>query len=180
MEPGGMAGETAGSQGLYFEEFEGGATYLSRSETVTEEAVVRFALEWDPQPFHTDRAAAAQSFFGRLTGSGLHTIVLTSRLFHDLGLISGTAVAGRGFDESRFLKPLYPGDTLHVKATILDRETVPDRAYGRVRIRMETMNQDGVAIYRTILTVLVACRPGDPANESSHEDQAKNDLRKDL
>lgn len=175
-----MADGTTGGRGLYLEEFEVGATYLSRSETVSEEAIIRFALEWDPQPFHTDRAAAAQSVFGRLAGSGLHTIVLTSRLFHDTGLLSGTAVAGLGFDESRFLKPLYPGDTLHVKAGILDKELVADRDYGRVRIGMETMNQDGAAIYRTILTVLIARRPGRPVNESSHEDATENDLREDL
>lgn len=152
-----MAGiGTAGGGGLYFEEFEIGGSIETRAETVTEDSVIRFAKEWDPQPFHLDRAAAERSVFGRLVGSGLQTIALTSRLFHDTGVFAGTVVAGRGFDESRFLKPLYPGDTIRVKATVLDREKVPGRAYGSVRIRMETMNQNDEVIYRTILTVLIS------------------------
>ncbi|MGH3131129.1 MAG: MaoC/PaaZ C-terminal domain-containing protein, partial [Gaiellaceae bacterium] len=66
---------------LYFEDFEPGRTFELGSRTVTEEEIVSFAREWDPQPFHVDAEAAAGSAFGGLIASGWHTGALWMRLY---------------------------------------------------------------------------------------------------
>jgi acyl dehydratase len=91
---------------LTYEELEIGAVYHTASVTVTEGAIIDFALRWDPQPFHMDRFAAKESIFGELVGSGLQTLMLSYRLFHDRGLLKDTALAGLGIDSLRFVSPL--------------------------------------------------------------------------
>lgn len=148
------------TRGMFFEELEEGAHYRSAGVTVTEESIIRFALEWDAQPFHVDREAAATSMFGSLISSGLQTILLTYRMYFQLALLDGTALAGLGIDDVRFLKPVRPGDTLHVGVTIakLKPSSRPDR--GIVTCRLETKNHAGETVLTMGLSALVARRPG--------------------
>jgi len=146
-------------EGYYFDQLEIGQIFTTPRVTVTEDAIIRFALEWDPQPFHIDRLAAKQSIFGQLVASGLQTILLTSRLFYDAGILRGTAVAGVGFDNARFLKPLFPGDTIGVKSTVIEKAQSSKAGRGKVRLLMETVNQNDEVIYRSTLIVYVANLP---------------------
>jgi acyl dehydratase len=131
----------------YFEDFEPGQVVELGSRTVTEEEIVAFAREFDPQPFHVDPEAARESVFGGLIASGWHTGALWMRMYVD-ALLDGTASMGSpGVEELRWLAPVRPGDRLTGRLEVLETtpsERRPDR--GTVRIRAEMANQDGVVV----------------------------------
>ena len=133
----------------YFEDFAVGQVVELGSRTVTEEEIVAFAREFDPQPFHVDPEAARESVFGGLIASGWHTGAVWMRLYVD-SLLGGTASMGSpGIEELRWLAPVRPGDTLTGRLTVLETTPSakrPDR--GTVRIRGELENQDGVVVLR--------------------------------
>jgi acyl dehydratase len=129
-----------------FEDFAAGQVYELGSRTVTEDELVEFATQWDPQPFHVDPEAAKDSVFGGLIASGWHTGAMWMRMYVDTML--GSAARGSpGIEELRWLAPVRPGDTLTARLTVLDATpsaTRPDR--GTIRIRGEMTNQDGVTV----------------------------------
>ncbi len=132
---------------LTFEDFEPGQVYELGSTVVSEDEIVAFARQFDPQPFHLDPEAAKDSVFGGLIASGWHTGAMWMRLYVD-SLLGGVAGQGSsGIEELRWLAPVRPGDTLSGRLTILEAtasERHPDR--GTIRIRGEMVNQDGVTV----------------------------------
>jgi acyl dehydratase len=115
---------------------------------VTREEVLQFARLYDPQPFHLDDAAAAQSLFGRIAASGWHTCAMAMRMmvdhWHEVGMQS---LGSPGIDQIRWLRPVYPGDTLRVEAEWLEirpSQKKPDR--GTARVRTTVFNQDDVPV----------------------------------
>jgi acyl dehydratase len=100
------------SEPRYWEDYEVGKKYPVGSTSFTEQEIVDFAGLYDPQNFHTDREAAAQSMFGGLIASGWHVASKMMRLFVDNYLDNRTALGSPGLDELRWLKPVRPGDTL--------------------------------------------------------------------
>ena len=92
----------------HFEDFAAGQVYDLGTVRVTRDEIVAFATQFDPQPFHVDEAAAAESAFGGLVASGWHTISLWMRLYVD-GLLADTASMGspgwRRFAGSRRYAP---------------------------------------------------------------------------
>jgi acyl dehydratase len=146
------------TRGLFFEELEQGARFQSPGVTVTEESVIRFALEWDMQPFHVDKEAAKSSIFGSLISSGLQTILLTYRLYFQLGVLDGTALAGLGIDHVRFRHPVRPGDTIRVNAEVTELRPTrqPDR--GVIVWNLEAVNQDAEIVLTMTLSALIARR----------------------
>ncbi len=131
---------------LYFEDIRPGEVYELGTRTVTEEELIAFAREWDPQPFHVDPEAAKESVFGGLIASGWQTGAIWMRMYVDTML--GSAARGSpGIEELRWLAPVRPGDTLTGRLTVLEATpsaTRPDR--GTIRIRGEMVNQDGVMV----------------------------------
>jgi acyl dehydratase len=135
----------------YFEDFEPGQVFELGSHDVTEAEIVEFAERWDPQPFHTDAEAAAESVFGGLIASGWHTGAMWMRLYVDSLLGGMTSMGSPGIEELRWLAPVRPGDTLHGRLTVLETtpsERRPDR--GTVRIRGEMVNGEGVVVMSMI------------------------------
>jgi acyl dehydratase len=131
---------------LYFDDFEPGQVLELGSVAVTEDAIVDFARQFDPQPFHVDPEAAKESVFGGLIASGWHTGAMWMRLYVD-SMLGAAAQGSPGIEELRWLAPVRPGDTLHGRLTVLETtpsERRPDR--GTVRIRGEMVNQDGVKV----------------------------------
>ncbi len=132
---------------LYLEDFTPGRTFDLGTVTVSEAEIVAFARQYDPQPFHLDAAAAAQTPFGGVVASGWHTAALCMRLLVD-GLINRTATLGSpGVDTLRWLRPLRPGDTLHLHATVSavrPSESKPDR--GVLTLHLAAYNQRGEAL----------------------------------
>ena len=144
----------------YFEDFAPGDVIELGSRPITKEGIVAFAREFDPQPFHTDEAAATRSIYGGLLASGWHTGSLAMRILYD-GLLKDTVSLGSpGIDELRWLKPVRPGDTLSLTMTIL--ETIPSRTKpdrGLVRSLMEMRNQHGEVVLTIRGLSLLGRRP---------------------
>src|SRR5689334_11302601 len=105
---------------LYFEDFSAGQTFRSREHRVTADEIKTFAAQYDPQPFHLDEGAAAQSFFRGLAASGWHTAAMTMRLLVESGLPIAGGIIGAGGDEIRWPHPVRPGDTLQVESEIVE------------------------------------------------------------
>jgi acyl dehydratase len=95
----------------YFEDFEVGKVFDMGTRTVTEDEIVAFATQFDPQPFHVDSEAAAQSLYGGIIASGWHTCGLIMRLMVDGMLRDSSSMGSPGIDEIRWLKPVRGGDT---------------------------------------------------------------------
>ena len=146
---------------LFFEDFRPGDVTDTGSLTVTKEAIVAFAQQFDPQPFHVDEEAARRSPFGGLIASGWHTASLCMRLIVALLGPGSGSLGSPGVDELRWLRPVRPGDELTVQVEVL--ETVPSRSKpdrGLVRLRYTMRNQDGEDVMTMIALGLVLRRPG--------------------
>jgi len=153
----------------YFEDLEVGAETYFGSYEVTREEVLEFARKYDPQPFHLSDEAAAQTHFGRLAASGWHTAAMTMAVIaRKVVDIEQAGLGSPGVDELRWLKPVYPGDTLHVRGKIVDK--APSRSkpeIGSFRSETTVTNQDDVPVMRFTSIVLIRRRPeATPADES--------------
>lgn len=127
----------------YFEDFKVGEVIEGGARTITKDEIMAFAREFDPQPFHTDEAAARKTMYGGLIASGWHSGSLMMRLFYELLFRDSASMGSPGIDELRWLKPVRPGDTLSLRATVLEvieSRSKPDR--GLVRTFCELLNQD--------------------------------------
>jgi acyl dehydratase len=146
---------------IYFEDLEVGAETLFGSYHVTREEVIEFAEKYDPQPFHLSDEAAAKTHFGRIAASGWHTAAMTMAVIARYVVADEQAGLGSpGIDELRWLKPVYPGDTLTVRGSIVDK--TPSRSkpdIGSFRTQTTVSNQDGVDVMRFTSIVLMRRRP---------------------
>jgi acyl dehydratase len=114
---------------------------------ITEAAIIAFARDYDPQPFHLDRAAAAASPFGGLVASGWHVAGVAMRQFVDMRPFGRTPVLGMGIDELRWLAPVRPGDLLEFRWEVVEVKrsaSKPDR--GMIRTHTTVTNQAGVTV----------------------------------
>lgn len=126
----------------YLEDFTPGEVIELGERSLTEEAIIAFAREFDPQPFHVDPEQARESVYGGLIASGWHTVGTFMRLSVD-GLFNDTISMGSpGVDQIRWRKPVRPGDTLCGRLTVVEvtpSRSRPDR--GTMRSRGELLNQ---------------------------------------
>lgn len=146
---------------IYFEDLEVGAETYFGSYDVTREEVIEFARKYDPQPFHLSDEEAARTHFGRLAASGWHTAAMTMAVIARHVVEHRQAGLGSpGIDELRWTRPVYPGDTLHVRGTILEKKPSRSRPeMGSFRTRTTVTNQDGVPVMSYISIVLIRRRP---------------------
>jgi acyl dehydratase len=146
---------------IYFEDLVIGEETEFGSYDVTREEVLEFARKYDPQPFHLDDEAAAKTHFGRIAASGWHTTAMTMAVIARAVVAEEQAGLGSpGIDELRWLKPVYPGDRITVRGSIIDK--TPSRSkpdIGSFRTRTIVTNQDGVDVLRFTSIVLIRRRP---------------------
>ena len=144
----------------YFEDMEVGTKSSFGHYEVTREEVLEFASKYDPQPFHLDDEAAAQTFFGRLSASGWHTCAMTMRMIVDQFRHEKTASIGSpGIDELRWLKPVYPGDVLRVETELFEKRRSKSRPeMGITKNRVQVFNQNDELVLVSINLGLVGVR----------------------
>ncbi|MEP9361158.1 MaoC family dehydratase [Sphingomonas sp. KR3-1] len=146
---------------LYLEDIEPGMKRSFGRYAVTHEEVLDFAHKYDPQPFHLSDAGAARTHFGRLAASGWHTCAMTmSMLVAQMAVEPEASLGAAGIDELRWLKPVYPGDTLRCETEIL--EVKPSRSrpdMGSLRSQMTTFNQHDEPVLRFVALALMRRRP---------------------
>lgn len=99
----------------YFEDFQPGQEIDLGERQVSEDEIVAFARQFDPQPFHVDGDAAGASMYGGVIASGWHTCSLMMRMVVDGLMCSSASLGSPGLDGVRWLRPLRGGDTLRVR-----------------------------------------------------------------
>ncbi len=143
----------------WFDDLKIGMRFRSDEATVSKEDIVRFAREFDPQPFHTDEEAAKDTILNGLAASGWHTAAIAMKLAITARPFGPHPLLGAGVDDLRWLKPVRPGDRLYLEGEVV--ELVPSRSkpQGIVRITWTAYNQDGEAVYTFKPIGIVPRRP---------------------
>jgi acyl dehydratase len=144
----------------YFEDYEIGQTFETHEIVVTDAAIEAF-LEYDPQPYHRPETAPSTRF-GRLVASGWQTAGYTMRLMVDGGVLPPSGGIGVGVESMRWVRPVYPGDSLHVVARVESLKAAPQKPNGLVRLRVWTRNQHGEDVMTLLTTTLVDRRAPSP------------------
>jgi acyl dehydratase len=143
----------------YLEDLSPGMGFSGGPVTVTAEQIKAFAAQFDPQPFHLDEEAGANSFFQGLAASGWHTGSLTMRMLVTSGPRLAAGYIGAG-GEIAWTRPVYAGDTLRLEAKVIDvkpSRSRPDR--GMVTVQCDTLNQRGESVQRLVARLMVLARP---------------------
>ena len=113
---------------LTFEDFKPGTAMTYGRYAVTLDEIRAYASEYDPQPMHLDAVAAQRSLLGGLAASGWHSCCMMMRMLTDSFLINTSCMGAPGVDEVRWLKPVYPGDVLTVRHTVLSSRPADNNA----------------------------------------------------
>ncbi len=143
----------------WFEDFKIGMRFKSGEVTMSKEDIVRFAAEFDPQPFHLDEEAAKDTILGGLAASGWHTAAIAMKLVTTCRPNGPHPLLGAGVDDLRWMKPVRPGDTLHVEGEVVGLVPSRSKPQGVVRIKWTAYNQHGEAVYTFNPIGIVPRRP---------------------
>ena len=149
-------------QDRYLEDYVEGAVHVFGPVTITEEEIVRFGEQFDPQIFHTDPQRAKATVYGGLIASGWHTCGLFMRLFVTHYLPGSASLGSPGVDELRWLKPVRPGDALTLRITVhrvKPSRSKPDR--GVLFSFCEMLNQDREVVSTMMAMNLIRYRDRD-------------------
>jgi acyl dehydratase len=149
---------------MYFDDYAPGTTFDCGSVSVDEAEIISFAKAFDPQALHVDPEAAARGPFGGLVASGWHTSALVMRQLVEHYLADAASLGSPGLDEIRWPYPVRPGDTLRVRATVVEARrslSKPDR--GIVRTMAEAVNQDNRPVMRATAINFFRVRPAPDA-----------------
>jgi len=131
---------------MKFAEFHAGQVIEAGPYTITEQQILDFATDWDPQWFHTDPEAAAQGPHGGLIASGWQTCGIAMRLLAEKALAGSESFASPGLQYVKWLKPVRPNDTLRVVATVVETRRASAKPMGILRWRWQLYNQDGAEV----------------------------------
>lgn len=129
---------------LHFEDFSAGQGFVLGPHRVTREAVIDFAQEFDPQPFHLDEEAARASVLGGLSASGWHTTSILMRLMCDAFLTQSAVLGSNGMEELKWPRPVHVGDVLSGRCEIMSvRASASKPGIGIVTFHSMLQAQDG-------------------------------------
>lgn len=131
----------------YLDDLTPGQQFTTPGVTLTEAEIIDFAWRYDPQAFHLDANAAANSPYGGLIASGFQSLAVCFRLFIQSGVLAESSLGSPGIDELRWLAPVRPGDTLHCTIEVLEvrpSSSKPDRGIARLRYRAVNQRQEAV------------------------------------
>jgi acyl dehydratase len=158
----------------YLEDIRVGESFAVGRHTFSAGDIKAFATRFDPQLFHVDEEAGANSHFGALCASGWHTAVMWMRLMVDFrrclseaAQARGEPVAGigpaLGFRELNWLKPVYVGDTIDYSSEVIETRVSNSRpGFGLMTIRSTGVNQNGEPVISFLSTTFVERRPVQP------------------
>lgn len=152
---------TTSPDNRYFEDYVAGSVHELGPITVDEQEVLDFGKRFVPLPYHTDKEAAKKSMYGGLIASGWHTAALMMRLYTDHYLSRVANLGSPGGDELRWTKPVFPGDELSIRVTVLESrrsDSKPDR--GILHSLVEVLNQNREIVMSVRMVNFVRSRKG--------------------
>lgn len=127
---------------------------------VTREEVVEFASKYDPQPFHLDEEAAAQTHFGKLSASGWHTCSMTmAMMVENMKGEKSASLGSPGIDQLRWRRPVYPCDTLRCETEVIEKRRSSSRPeMGIFKSHVRTFNQEDQLVLEMVSNALIRTR----------------------
>ena len=143
----------------WFDDLKLGMRFKSEAMTVSKDDIIRFASEFDPQPFHIDEEAAKDTIFKGLAASGWHTAAIAMRLATSCNPFGRHPLLGAGVDDLRWMKPVRPGDTLHLEGEVTELVPSKSKPQGVARVKWTVYNQNGEAVYTFTPIAIVPRRP---------------------
>jgi acyl dehydratase len=147
------------ASGLYFEEFEVGAKYVSQGRTVTEADVVAFAaLSGDYNPLHTDARFAATTPFGERIAHGMLTVAISTGMSNWTGIFAGTTIA-LVEQNIKYTGAVKFGDTVHLEMEVTEKKETskPDR--GIINIAAKMLNDAEQVVVDMKWTLMMKRKP---------------------
>jgi acyl dehydratase len=154
----------------FFEDIEIGAISGGDRHVFTADEIKAFALQYDPQPFHTSEEGAARSHFGRLCASGFHTAVICMRMLVESKKREVEEQQARGEPIAKtgpspgvrdivWHKPVYAGDTITFWTEVIEKRNMNSRPeWGLLFSRYSGTNQNGELVYSIVGSVMVERR----------------------
>src|ERR1043166_7940442 len=143
----------------WFDDLKLGMKFRSEGVTVSKDDIIRFASEYDPQPFHLDDEAAKKTMLGGLAASGWHTAAIAMRLATSCKPFGPHPLLGAGVDDLRWLKPVRPGDAIHLEGELVEPVPSKPKPPGVPRAKWTLHDQHGEAVYTFIPIAIVPTRP---------------------
>jgi acyl dehydratase len=154
-------------RGLFFEEFEQGMSFITRSRTVTEADIVAFAgLSGDFNPLHTDAEFAKTTPHGRRIAHGMLSASIASGLAAQAGFFDGTTLALVSAN-TKFVGVVYPGDTIRLEMTVGSKRKDPEGSRGLVMLKTRLLNQRDETVSEGAWTLLLMCKGGETESPNS-------------
>jgi len=127
----------------YFEDVQIGTVREFGSKLVSKDEIIKFATKFDPQSFHIDEVAAADSIYEGIIASGWHTASMTMRMMVDHMVSSRAGLGSPGWNNLRWYKPVRPGDTLSVRSEVVDKKRSVSRpTMGTIFGTIQVFNQN--------------------------------------
>lgn len=157
----------------YFEDMQIGAKRHVGSHTFTADDIIRFAQQFDPQPFHLSEEGGRNSLFGGLCASGWHVGSVCMKLMVLDGQRTQREMAARGekvpvwgpspgFKDMKWLKPVMAGDTLSYASEVQTlRESASRPEWGIVQVLNTGTNQHGELVFSFLASAFAPRRPAD-------------------
>jgi len=143
----------------WFDDLALGMRFKSGEKLVTREDIIRFASEFDPQPYHLDEAAAQRTALRGLAASGWHRAAIAMRLAVELRPFGPHLLLGLGVDDLRWLAPVRPGDTPHLEGEVVELTPSKTKPQGIARVKWTAINQHGDPVYTFTPIGIVPRRP---------------------
>ncbi len=139
---------------LYFEEVNEGDSWETPGRTVTEAMIDLFAgLSGDFNPLHTDEAFAKQTPFGKRIAHGILGIAVATGLVQNYPPMR--TLAFLGIKEWNFRAPIFPGDTVRVRSTVLNKRLSSKSDKGIITWKRELINERGEVVQEGITVTMV-------------------------
>ncbi|RDW16374.1 hypothetical protein CWR48_17165 [Oceanobacillus arenosus] len=139
---------------MKLDEFTIGQVFETKSLKLTKEDIKRFAGEFDPQYMHLDEKKANQGRFNGIIASGMHTLAISFKLWVEQGIYGDDVIAGTRMNHIKFIKPVYPGDALHVIVEVIDIKAAKSET-GILTVLLSTFNDKDEKVLECDLSVLI-------------------------
>lgn len=143
---------------LHFEDFPVGHIFDCGSYRVSRDEVFDFARAFDPQPHHLDEEAAKKSILGGLSASGWHVCAIAMRLFAEAIILKADNLGGAGARETRWMKPVRPGDVLRMEAEVVEATPSKSKPFGFVTFECRLFNVAG-QVAMVSMTPIIGFKP---------------------
>lgn len=140
---------------MKFDDFSIGDTFKTATYQISEDEIIKFASEFDPQYMHIDKKKASEGRFNGIIASGMHTMSLSFKLWVETGKYGEEVVAGTQMNNVKFSKPVYPNDTLRVVAEVTNKHSIK-KENGLLTVALTTYNQNDIIVFKSELTALIS------------------------